>query len=85
MATVVSLVAATWCSSADLHSPRTCVYSRAQCEEIVRLRRTGVCTPHRNFGRCNGIKSGRSRAGATHIIVHVLLLRACCEFAQRVC
>jgi hypothetical protein len=35
------LMAQTWCWAADLHSTRTCVYSRQQCEEIVRLQRTG--------------------------------------------
>jgi hypothetical protein len=45
VATVLSLMAATWCWAADLHSPRTCVYDRAQCEELIRLRRIGVCTP----------------------------------------
>jgi hypothetical protein len=38
------MTAQTWCWSADLHALRTCVYTRQQCEEIVRLRRkyTGV-------------------------------------------
>jgi hypothetical protein len=45
MATILAVMTATWCWAADLHSPRTCVYSRQQCEEIVRLRRTGICTP----------------------------------------
>ena len=39
------LTAQTWCWSADLHAARTCTYSRQQCDAIVRLRRTGICTP----------------------------------------
>jgi hypothetical protein len=35
----------TWCWSEDLRAPRSCVYSREQCEELVRLRHRGVCTP----------------------------------------
>ena len=43
------MTAQAWCWSPDLHSPRTCVYSREQCEEIVRLRRSGICTPSSQF------------------------------------
>jgi hypothetical protein len=39
----------TWCWSPDLTSRGTCVYSLRQCQEIVRLRRAGVC--HRPEGR----------------------------------
>ena len=43
------LTAQTWCWSPDLHMPRTCVHTQQQCDEIVRLRRTGVCTPSSEF------------------------------------
>jgi hypothetical protein len=33
----------TWCWSPDLTSHGTCVYSLRQCQEIVRLRRAGIC------------------------------------------
>jgi hypothetical protein len=42
---VLLLASVTWCWAADLHAPATCVYDRQQCEEIVRLRHTGVCFP----------------------------------------
>ncbi len=32
----------TWCWAPDLHTARTCTYTRQQCEAIVRLRRTGI-------------------------------------------
>jgi hypothetical protein len=35
----------TWCWAADLMAPRTCVYMREQCQDVVRLRRSGICTP----------------------------------------
>jgi hypothetical protein len=33
------LTAATWCWAPDVNAPRTCTYSKEQCEEIVRLGR----------------------------------------------
>ncbi len=44
VATIVTVVVTTRCWSPDLHSPRTCTYTRQQCEEIVRLRHTGICS-----------------------------------------
>lgn len=35
----------TWCWSRDVNAPRTCVYTLKACQEIVRLRRSGICTP----------------------------------------
>jgi hypothetical protein len=33
----------TWCWSPDAMTRGSCVYSLRQCQEIVRLRRAGVC------------------------------------------
>lgn len=41
--------ATTWCWAPDVNAPRTCVYTRQQCQDIVRLRRSGVCTPSQRF------------------------------------
>jgi hypothetical protein len=39
---------ATWCWSPDVTTRGSCAYSLRQCQEIVRLRRAGVC--HRPEG-----------------------------------
>jgi hypothetical protein len=33
----------TWCWAPDVSTRGDCVYTLAQCQEIVRLRRSGVC------------------------------------------
>jgi hypothetical protein len=33
----------TWCWSPDVTTKGSCVYSLRQCQDIVRLRRAGVC------------------------------------------
>jgi hypothetical protein len=39
----------TWCWAADLNEQGSCVYTREQCFEIVKLRRAGVCRPSQMF------------------------------------
>jgi hypothetical protein len=51
MATILAAVmtAQTWCWAADLYAPRTCVYTRQQCEKIVRLRRASTLASDERF------------------------------------
>jgi len=45
----------TWCWSPDVTTRGNCVYSLRQCQEIVRLRRAGVC--HRPRGYAATLKA----------------------------
>jgi hypothetical protein len=44
---IIAALMSTWCLVTDPRDSRawTCVYDRQRCEQIVRLRRAGVCLP----------------------------------------
>jgi hypothetical protein len=42
----------TWCWAPEVNAQRTswtCTYTLPQCQEIVRLRRTGICVPAQRY------------------------------------